>query len=623
MQLLKHLRKIHQSTQGADQTIRTAATTTGIEWWTPNPEIFTRETPQDADQKFDDEVVQRPAARPKVEKSPKPRVYNDPVRRPVYQHTPPESSLGKPSFIRQRNSRRVTGRLEAYNYLRNPSYLRSSSSEEWDSDDDSPNETLPEDEQAYDQGGGQNKKHEYLSSSLRSSASSCYRRSLETSNSTTDSFNESPTRSSSDDSKSRVTPELILDWMANTIRTPLGCGGRVTTKRPTTAVDWDFESFQMQIQQGALLCDIVCRLESTTVPGIERTKTTRGACMANLNRALNVLRRTKTVNMSSRYLYNVDDLQRGDPDVIWGLASDIYKAYKPISHRFAIKPVSKRSPKKVTQHQEALCSRPRVGKVTRVPANKIGTGSTTIPSPSPPPASSSPPKPSKSVSDPCGNTKCGPSIQNSEGQISRETVVSSTSENPTRNLKDPASSLACPCTTTAVPVEQISRSSACSLDQSLARLNARLAQRGFDRRGAHTRTSDLLEQNAVPSTERRATERWLTALGVHPLSNLRDLGVKISRVPHSITSDDRLDWRSGYGGVGAGLETDRQSASYNDHQPPLLEDSFLNGPCTQPQHMNFANVDLFMNFRFLRSSSNLSYPPQCFRGHYRKIGEHC
>jgi hypothetical protein len=76
------------------------------------------------------------------------------------------------------------------------------------------------------------------------------------------------------------------------------------------------------MRNGVKLAELIERLENTTLKGIEKTSTKHAAVHNNINKALEPLRLRK--NMNARYLWSVDDVMRGKPQVIWGLLEDMY-----------------------------------------------------------------------------------------------------------------------------------------------------------------------------------------------------------------------------------------------------------------------------------------------------------
>jgi S-adenosylhomocysteine hydrolase len=73
---------------------------------------------------------------------------------------------------------------------------------------------------------------------------------------------------------------------------------------------------------GVKLAELVERLENVTLKGIDKTSTKHAAVHNNTNKALEPLRTRK--NMNARYLWSMDDIIEGKPQITWGLLEDIF-----------------------------------------------------------------------------------------------------------------------------------------------------------------------------------------------------------------------------------------------------------------------------------------------------------
>lgn len=88
------------------------------------------------------------------------------------------------------------------------------------------------------------------------------------------------------------------------------------------------EDIEALTRSGVLLCDLVNRLEgkNAVIRGIERYPRNNTAALANVTKALTVLRGFD--KMGSRYLWSASDLMKGEAGVIWGLLGDVWSYYK-------------------------------------------------------------------------------------------------------------------------------------------------------------------------------------------------------------------------------------------------------------------------------------------------------
>ena len=105
-------------------------------------------------------------------------------------------------------------------------------------------------------------------------------------------------------------------------------------------------------RSGVLLCDLVNRLEgkNAVIRGIERYPKNSTATLANLTKALTVLRAFD--KLGSRYLWSAAELMKGEEGAIWGLLGDIWSYYKGKSAAL----------------QDSLSARHRLSSQTRAPS---------------------------------------------------------------------------------------------------------------------------------------------------------------------------------------------------------------------------------------------------------------
>nr|CAG4718201.1 unnamed protein product [Naegleria fowleri] len=84
---------------------------------------------------------------------------------------------------------------------------------------------------------------------------------------------------------------------------------------------------ESELKNGLKLAEIVARLESEErTKGLNKQPQTKAALYNNVERVLSVLRENKAIEL--RYLWSVKEINSGNPDVIWGLLTDIFEAYK-------------------------------------------------------------------------------------------------------------------------------------------------------------------------------------------------------------------------------------------------------------------------------------------------------
>jgi hypothetical protein len=82
---------------------------------------------------------------------------------------------------------------------------------------------------------------------------------------------------------------------------------------------------------GITLAELVQKLEHMDLKGIDNHPKQTAAKQNNINRALEILRQRK--NMNHRYLWAVDDIIKGNEQVIWGLINDIYNDYMSLQRK--------------------------------------------------------------------------------------------------------------------------------------------------------------------------------------------------------------------------------------------------------------------------------------------------
>ncbi|KAG2382747.1 hypothetical protein C9374_005327 [Naegleria lovaniensis] len=82
-----------------------------------------------------------------------------------------------------------------------------------------------------------------------------------------------------------------------------------------------------ELKNGLKLAEIVGRIESEErMKGMNKQPQTNAAFFNNVERVLSVLRENKAMEL--RYLWSVKEINAGNPEVIWGLLSDIFDAYR-------------------------------------------------------------------------------------------------------------------------------------------------------------------------------------------------------------------------------------------------------------------------------------------------------
>lgn len=85
----------------------------------------------------------------------------------------------------------------------------------------------------------------------------------------------------------------------------------------------NFHELVPEIKSGVLLCVVVCKVFSVKIRNIVRNPRTELSIMANIRKALEVLR--KVPQMSQKYLYSAKEVFKGSAGVILGLFEDLHR----------------------------------------------------------------------------------------------------------------------------------------------------------------------------------------------------------------------------------------------------------------------------------------------------------
>ncbi|KAJ4460560.1 hypothetical protein PAPYR_3192 [Paratrimastix pyriformis] len=100
---------------------------------------------------------------------------------------------------------------------------------------------------------------------------------------------------------------------------------RASVEGPPPATPLDAAQVAEAFRTGVALCKLVGALEGTAVVGMEPNPRSGAAMVANINKALAVLRERKRMN--HRFLFDPEPILRGDVATVWGLLEDINKEY--------------------------------------------------------------------------------------------------------------------------------------------------------------------------------------------------------------------------------------------------------------------------------------------------------
>jgi hypothetical protein len=112
--------------------------------------------------------------------------------------------------------------------------------------------------------------------------------------------------------------EEIVEWLSS-LGVEFFENQNISTREPTE------QEIIESLKTGTKFAEIIEKLESTIIRGIERKPVRTGAIVNNLNRVLEVLRSRK--HMNPRYLWSNREIMQGDPEVIWGLLQDMQQDY--------------------------------------------------------------------------------------------------------------------------------------------------------------------------------------------------------------------------------------------------------------------------------------------------------
>ncbi len=123
--------------------------------------------------------------------------------------------------------------------------------------------------------------------------------------------------------------QSILFWLVS-----LGIGA-AQTNNPNQPYPNSIEEIKPKIQNGTLLCELVSLIEGKKIIGINTTPKVASACIANITKALEILRKRKGMNPS--FLFSENELLNGDVNVILGLLEDIHRAFDNYPPRSQVK----------------------------------------------------------------------------------------------------------------------------------------------------------------------------------------------------------------------------------------------------------------------------------------------
>jgi hypothetical protein len=85
------------------------------------------------------------------------------------------------------------------------------------------------------------------------------------------------------------------------------------------------------VRNGTLLCDLVSFVVGERIIGVSRAPKVAATCLANINRALEQLRKRK--GMTSEFLWRDQEILDGDKNIMLGLLEDIHRFYDKVPAR--------------------------------------------------------------------------------------------------------------------------------------------------------------------------------------------------------------------------------------------------------------------------------------------------